>query len=118
MEPRYRPAGVAALAVATGALASAAGLFAAQYAARQGDIGELRQQIAITQGSIAGAQAQQATVASSVKGLDAAWSRLEGTNKDLHACADPARDAVIAAREQDSAAVADAVQKLYALCGR
>jgi hypothetical protein len=118
MEPRYRRVRVVLLAAAVGVLAVATGLFAALYEGEQGDVGRLKGQIAAADQSIAGTQEQSARVASSLAGLDAAWSRLEATNKQLHACADPAKDMVIAANDNDSAAGELAAHKVAAECGR
>lgn len=118
MEARYPRATVISLALAVGALASASGLFAAQYASRRGDVGQLRQQIAATQGSIAVAEARRATVASSVDELNTAWSQLQATNTTLHKCADQAKASVAAADANDQAALQLAVQALASVCGR
>jgi hypothetical protein len=118
MEQLYRRGTVVSLAVALGLLAAATGLFAALDASRQDDIGRLREQIAATEGSIASAQARRTTAVSTVDGLNAAWTQLEATNKKLHACADPAKDSVIAADKNDLAGLDQALDKVIADCGR
>lgn len=118
VEPRNRRGTVVALAAAVGISAAASGLFAAVYEARQGDIGRLRGQIAATERSIASTQQQNAQVASSLEGLNAQWSQLQATNKQLHKCADPAKDMVIAVHKNDDAAGTAAAEQLYTECGR
>jgi hypothetical protein len=53
-----------------------------------------------------------------VDDLDAERSRLEGDNRKLRACADPARDTVLAAQAGDETALAEAIDAVLENCER
>lgn len=109
---------VVTLAIVLGLLVAATGVFVTLYTNKQGDAERAAGELARTERTIDSRQDRLDSIESTMDELDSDRTRLEGENGRLHACADPAKDMIDAARSGDeagfNAASADAIQN----CGR
>jgi hypothetical protein len=106
------------LAVVVGLLVAAAGVLAVLYLVQHGESGRAADEVARTERAVDERQGRLASVESTVDDLDAERSRLEGDNRKLRACADPARDIVVAAQNGDQDALAEAIDAVLRNCER
>lgn len=107
-----------ALAVVVGLLVAATGVLAVLYLVQHGESGRAAGEVARTERAVDDRQDRLASIESTVDDLDAKRSRLEGDNRKLRACADPARDIVLAAQAGDKAALAEAIDEVLRNCER
>jgi len=115
---RTRSGAVVALSVVVGLLVAVTGVFVVLYLTKHGDSVRAAGEVARTERAIDERQDRLAGIESTVEELDSEHGRLESDNRKLHACADPARDAVAAARAGDRAAIEAALDDIVQNCER
>jgi septal ring factor EnvC (AmiA/AmiB activator) len=119
METRFVGRGtVVTLALVVGLLVAATGVLVVLYVVKQGDTGRLAGEVARTERTIDTRQDRLASLESTVDELDDERSRLDGENRKLHACADPAKDSITAAKAGDRAALDKALDEVVQNCER
>jgi hypothetical protein len=106
------------LAVVVGLLVAATGALVVLYVMKQGDAGRVAGEVARTERTVDTRQDRLASIESTVDDLDAERGRLDDENQKLHACADPAKDSIAAARARDRAALDAALDKVVQNCER
>ncbi len=117
-EPGRRRATVVALAVVAGVLAAVTGLLAVLYTTQRADTGRVAEQVTAAERSRDIVESRLGSLRSTLDDLRTEQDALGRTTKTLHACADPARDSVAAARSGDEAALDAALDDVMANCGR
>jgi hypothetical protein len=123
MTEPFRPTGVrrtavTALAVVTGVLVAAAGLFVALYLMERADIREVDGKLAAIERELDGENDRLTISKSTVDGLDQARDDLDTEITGLRVCADPAKASIDAARTGDDAGLDAAFAQMFARCGR
>ncbi len=115
---RHRRGTVILLAVAVGLLTVAVGLLGTLYVMQRGDTDEVNQQVATAERELADANDRLAANMSTLDEQDQEREELEDTATALHACADPTAASIEAVRAGDDAALSNALDLMFANCGR